>query len=446
MSSTPDRTGLDRSTELDPAILLVDMDSFFASVEVRDDPSLAARPVLVGGDGQRGVVASCTYEARRFGIHSAMPMATAKRLCPTAVILPGNMAKYAAVSRQIHEIFHDTTPLVEPLGLDEAFLDVTGAKTLLGSPLTMAKAIRQRVADELELDCSVGVGGSKLVAKLACREAKPRIGPKGITNGSGTRVILPEDVVSFLAPLPVSALFGVGPTTAKTLARLGIELVSELAALDPEVLVGHLGGVHAQVLVGLARGDDPRPVVADGISKSIGHEETFSVDVDDLEVLDGRLRRQAVAVAGALRSAGRRGRTVSVKVKSADFTQRTRSHTLVTGLDDHVAIFTVARSLLASVDISLGVRLLGISVSGLEDASVPVQLTLGVDDAAAGDQSPAASSAAEVQQSREALEDAISEIRSRFGRHSLGSAAMLRSNGIEVPAQRDVPFGPSDAS
>ena len=231
------------------------MDSFFASVEVRDDPSLAARPVLVGGDGQRGVVASCTYEARRFGIHSAMPMATAKRLCPTAVILPGNMAKYAAVSRQIHEIFHDTTPLVEPLGLDEAFLDVTGAKTLLGSPLTMAKAIRQRVADELELDCSVGVGGSKLVAKLACREAKPRIGPKGITNGSGTRVILPEDVVSFLAPLPVSALFGVGPTTAKTLARLGIELVSELAALDPEVLVGHLGGVHAQVLVGLVCGN-----------------------------------------------------------------------------------------------------------------------------------------------------------------------------------------------
>ena len=183
MSSIPEQSGPDRSGELDPAILLVDMDSFFASVEVRDDPSLAGRPVLVGGDGQRGVVASCTYEARRFGIHSAMPMATAKRLCPQAIVLPGNMAKYVAVSRQIHEIFHDTTPIVEPLGLDEAFLDVTGARVLLGTPLEMAKAIRTRIDGELALGSAVGIGPSKLIAKLACREAKPRVGPDGVTEG-----------------------------------------------------------------------------------------------------------------------------------------------------------------------------------------------------------------------------------------------------------------------
>ena len=441
MSSTPDARQIDRSAELDPAILLVDMDSFFASVEVRDDPTLAGRPVLVGGDGQRGVVASCTYEARRFGIHSAMPMISAKRLCPQAVVLPGNMPKYLGVSRQIHEIFRDTTPLVEPLGLDEAFLDVTGAKGLLGTPLEMALVIRRRIADELDLGCSVGIGGSKLIAKLACREAKPRIGPEGITLGSGACVVLPEQVAGFLDPLPVSALFGVGPATTKTLARLGIDRVHDLAALEPEVLVNHLGAVHAHALVGLARGDDPRPVVADVVSKSIGHEETFLVDIDELEVLEGRLRRHAVSVASALRTAGRRGRTISDKVKLADFTQRTRSHTLLSGLDDHVAIFTVARSLLASLDVSMGVRLLGLSASSLEDATVPVQLTLGMGH---DEEQPSGATAESLQQDRGALEDAIVEIRTRFGRTAVGSASMLRPSGVEVPAQRDAPFGPSD--
>ena len=446
MSSTPKTSELDRSAELDPAILLVDMDSFFASVEVRDDPSLVGRPVLVGGDGGRGVVASCTYEARRFGIHSAMPMASAKRLCPQAIILPGNMSKYLAVSGQIREIFHDTTPIVEPLGLDEAFLDVTGAKGLLGTPLEMARVIRHRIDEELDLGCSVGIGSSKLIAKLACRLAKPRIGPDGIAPGSGACVMLPEDVRDFLNPLPVSALFGVGPATTKTLARLGIERVHELAALDPDVLVNHLGMAHAHALVGLARGEDPRPVVADAVSKSIGHEETFPADIDDLDVLEGRLRRHAVSVSSALRSAGRRARTISVKVKMADFTQRTRSHTMISGLDDHVAIFTVARSLLGCLDVSMGVRLLGLSASGLEDASVPVQLTLGVEGSREELQSSASAAAELLQQDRAALEDAIVEIRARFGKTALGSAAMLKASGVEVPAQREAPFGPTDAT
>ena len=207
--------------------------------------------------------------------------------------------------------------------------------------------------------------------------------------------------------------------------------------------MNHLGGAHAHALVGLARGEDPRPVVADAVSKSIGHEETFAVDVEDREVLDERLRRHAVSVAGALRSADRRGRTITVKVKLADFTLRTRSHTMLSGLDDHVAIFAVARSLLASLDVSMGVRLLGLSASGLEDASVPVQLTLGMEGG--DDVSAAAGASAEsLQQDRAALEDAIVEIRSRFGRTALGSAAMLRSTGLEVPAQRQAPFGPTN--
>ena len=443
MPSRPEQAA-DRSAELDPAILLVDMNSFFASVEVRDDPSLKGLPVLVGGDGQRGVVASCTYEARRFGIHSAMPMVTAKRHCPDAIVLPGNMARYAAVSRQLHAIFRDVTPVVEPLGLDEAFLDVTGAIGLLGSPLEIARSIRRRVIEELDLDCSVGVGSSKLVAKLASREAKPQILDNGIGEGDGVCVILPEDVRAFLEPLPVSALFGVGPATTKTLHKLGIERVEDLAALDAEVLVGHLGTSHAHALVGLARGEDPRPVVADLASKSIGHEETFPEDVNELEILEGRLRRQAVAVASALREAGRRGRTVTVKLKMADFTTRSRSHTMISGLDDHVALFTVARSLLGSMDISAGVRLLGVTASNLEDTDVPVQLRLGVEEPEAESQQVAAAHAESLQLDRVALEDTIVEIRAKFGRSALGSAAMLRQDGIRVPAQRDVPFGPED--
>ncbi len=433
----------DRSSSLNPAILLVDMDSFFASVEVRDNPSLAGRPVLVGGSGKRGVVAACTYEARRFGVHSAMPMATARRLCPDAVILGGDMSRYAAVSRQLHRILRDVTPLVEPLGLDEAFLDVTGSTALFGSPRAIALAIRERIDVELSLRCAVGVGPSKLIAKLASREAKPTIADGVVREGSGVVVIMPDEVRGFLDRLDVGALFGVGPATASALARLGIERVADLAQMDPEILVRHLGQSQAYALVALARGQDDRPVVADQVSKSIGHEETFAEDVSDREILGQRLRRQAVAVSGALRAATRRGRTVTVKVKDSSFRTRTRSHTLSSGIDDHVAIFTVAGALLAAVDVDEGVRLLGLSVSNLEDGSNPVQLRLSVDGEENDDPS---SSAEQLQQDRAGLEDAVDEIRARFGRHALGSASSLGADGLVVPAQRDVPFGPAEPS
>jgi DNA polymerase-4 len=431
----------DRSSSLHPAILLVDMDSFFASVEVRADPSLRGRPVLVGGSAKRGVVASCSYEARRFGVHSAMAMVTAMRLCPDAVVLDVDMAAYAQVSRQIHRIFRDVTPLVEPLALDEAFLDVTGAIGLIGSPRAIAHLVRARIQEELELDCAVGVGPSKLVAKLASKRAKPTIVDGSVTPGEGVVVIMPDEVRPFLDELDVRALFGVGPATAKSLERLGIERVSELARMDPELLVRHLGRAQAHGLVALARGEDDRAVVPDQVAKSIGHEETFAEDVSDIEILVGRLRRQAVAVSGALHEAGRRGRTVSVKAKDAQFRTRTRSHTLGLGIDDHVAIFTVATALLEDIDVFDGIRLLGLSISNLEDATEPVQLRLDVDG---GEDNPEAQ-AEQLQQGREALEEAVDEIRARFGRHVLGTASALGRQGLKVPAQRDAPYGPASS-
>ncbi len=429
--------GLDRSAALRPAILLVDMDSFFASVEVRADPSLRGLPVLVGGSARRGVVASCSYEARRFGIHSAMPMVTALRLCPAAVVLPGDLSTYAQVSRQIHRIFRDVTPLVEPLALDEAFLDVTGAVGLLGTPRQIALDLRATINAELALDCAVGVGPSKTVAKLASKRAKPSIIDGQVVPGPGVVVIMPDEVRAFLDELDVRALFGVGPATATTLERLGIERVAELARFDPELLVRHLGRTQAYGLVALARGEDDRPVVPDQVSKSMGHEETFAEDVADVGVLEQRLRRQAVAVSGALHDAGRRGRTISVKAKDAAFKVRTRSHTLRLAIDDHVAIFEVARALLDDHDVSEGIRLLGLSVSNLEDATEPIQLLLDV-----GDDDEPDVRAEQLQQERAALEEAIDEIRARFGRHALGAASSLEREGLRVPSQRDVPFGP----
>ena len=438
LSSTAESGVSDPSAELDPAILLVDMDSFFASVEVRGDPTLVGLPVLVGGDSRRGVVASCTYEARRFGIHSAMPMATAKRLCPDAIVLSGDIARYAAVSRELHSIFKDVTPLVEPLGLDEAFLDVTGSRALFGTPLEIARRIRSRVREELDLDCSVGVGESKLIAKLSSRDAKPKITGGRVVEGSGVAVVPRSDVLAYLDRLPVAALFGVGPATAAKLNRLGIEWVPELRAIDGDLLAHHLGSTHAASLHELAWGRDPRPVTPDVASKSVGHEETFLEDVPERDVLERRLRRQAVAVAGALRDSRRRARTVTVKVKLADLSSHTRSHTLLAGIDDHRALEQVAVELLGDVEVDTGVRLLGLIASNLQAADEPVQLQLLMDSSEMD--------AGATQQERAALEDAVAEIRSRFGRSALGTAGMLAKGAIHVPGQRDIPFGSKDPS
>ena len=429
----------DRSGELHPAILLVDMDSFFASVEVRDDPTLRGKAVLVGGDGGRGVVASCTYEARKFGIHSAMPMVTAKRLCPDAIVLPGKISRYAEVSRELKEILLDHSPLVEPLGLDEAFVDVTGATSLLGSPLTIARSIERRIHDDLRLNCGIGVGPSKLVAKLASRDAKPTINAGKIKPGPGVFVVLQDEVREYLNQFPVRALYGVGPATAKTLGRLGIEHVKELAEMAPDVLAIHVGHHHAATLIGLARGEDPRVVLADVASKSIGHEETYATDIVVREELEGRLRRLSLSVANALRSADRRGRTISIKVKYSDFSMVSRAHTMVSGIDDPEAILAVGTALLGTLEIDQGVRLLGVSTSNLEDSSTPVQLQLDVGSNSTEDLK---AQAAWLQLERATLDDAVDEIRARFGHNILGAASMLERTGLVIPEQRSQPFGP----
>jgi DNA polymerase IV len=433
-------TATDRSAELSPAVLHVDMDAFFAAVELLDRPELVGKPVIVGGTGQRGVVASCTYEARAFGVHSAMPSVRARQLCPDAVFLDGRHGRYSELSRQIHAIFKTVTPAIEPLGLDEAFLDVTGAKRLLGTPRHIAESLRARVADELSLDCSVGIGRSKLVAKLASRAAKPVPLRSGVEPGPGVVVVLPEEETGFLHPLPVRALWGVGPATGRRLQALGIRTVGELAQLPEGVLVHQFGRALGVQLGELARAVDPRPVVADRPAKSIGHEETFAHDVYEFSALRHHVLRMADAVAEALRGEDLAGRTVTIKVRFGDFETITRAHSVPFAVDAPLAIDAVAGALLETVDLRTGVRLLGVSVSNLGRKGTPRQLSFDV--AAADAAAAAAVRAVELQSSSEELAGVVTAIRVRFGRQSMGVASMLTERGLDVAAQHQAQWGP----
>ena len=410
------------------AILHVDMDAFFAAVEVLDDPSLAGKPVIVGGSGARGVVASCTYEARAFGVRSAMPSVRARQLCPHAVFIDGHYSRYVEVSGRLHDVLRSVTPLVEPIGLDEAFLDVTGSQRLLGDPVRIAGRIRARVSEELALDCSVGIGRSKLVAKLASRAAKPVALPGGRRPGPGVVTVPPDEEAAFLRPLPVEALWGVGPATARRLHAVGVRTVADLAGLPEGALVRRLGRAQGEHLRALARGQDPDPVVPDRPAKSIGHEETFREDLTDLAVLHRHVDRMAESVAIHLRGQGLTGRTVSVKVKRPDFTLVTRSHSLPFGVDGGQAVAAVAGALLDALDVSPGVRLLGVSVAGLQPAAAGRQLTF--------DLAPP-ETAEHVQGSWEGVLAAVDAVRARFGRTAVWVG------GVDVPARRDAPWGPS---
>ena len=277
------------------------MDAFFASVEVLDDPTLAGKPVIVGGAGARGVVASCTYEARAYGVHSAMPSVRARQLCPEAIFLSGRHSRYAEVSGELRKILEDVTPMVEPIGLDEAFMDVAGALRLLGPPDQIARALRQRVRDDLQLDCCVGIGRSKMLAKLASRAAKPRASRTGLQPGPGVYLVDPDHELEFLHAHNVEALWGVGPATAKRLHDIGVRTVGDLAALPPDTLARRLGRASGAHLAALARGDDPDPVNPNRPNKSLGHEETFSRDLVDALELERNALRMAESVATMLR-------------------------------------------------------------------------------------------------------------------------------------------------
>ena len=341
------------------------MDAFFVAVEVRRRPELAGRPVVVGGTGRRGVVAAASYEARRYGIHSAMPSERARRLCPQAVFLPGDYGLYGQVSEEVMALFRSFTPLVEPISLDEAFLDVTGARRLFGSGREIAEAIRAKVWDELALACSVGVAPVKMLAKLASEAAKPRASPAGVRPGAGVVVVEPGEELAFLHPLPVQALWGVGPATLARLQRLGVATVGDLADVPEATLVGALGQANGRHLHQLAHGIDDRPVVPDRELKSVGHEQTFARDLTTADELGREVVRMADAVATRLRAAGLAGRTVTLKVRFASFPTITRSSTVPEPIDNGPGIAAAARGLLDQVDCEDGVRLLGVSMSNL---------------------------------------------------------------------------------
>ena len=341
-------------------ILHVDMDAFYASVEERDRPELRGQPVIVGGNPEkRGVVAAANYVARQLGVHSAMPSLTAKRLCPHAIFLPSRVDYYAHVSRQIRHIFHRFTPLVEPLSLDEAFLDVTGSERLFGPAIDIGRQIKNAIRDDIGLVASVGVAPNKFLAKLASDLEKP----------DGFVVVDPDGVQEFLSPLSVERLWGVGRKTSGILQQLSVRTIGQLRQLSPEILTSHFGS-NGEHLWQLAHGIDNRSVVPDRDAKSISHETTFVSDVDSADVLRAWLLELTEQVARRLRRHELRGRTVQLKVRFADFRTLTRSRKLTEPTNTTDELWQVASELLTTqvpLD-QLPVRLLGLGVSDLDRA------------------------------------------------------------------------------
>jgi len=375
------------------AILHVDLDAFYASVEQRADPSLLGRPVIVGGLGPRGVVAAASYEARRYGVHSATPMARARRACPDGVFLAPRFDAYRDASRAVMAILRSVTPLVEAISLDEAFLDTRGAARRLGTGPEIATALRARIRDETDLTASVGVGTTKQIAKLASDLAKP----------DGLLVVEPGTEMAFLAPLEVTRLWGVGPATRRRLARLGVRTVGELAAIPSDALQRALGRASGTQLSALARNEDDRAVEPARAVKSIGHEETFATDVADRAQLERDVVRFAEQVATRLREASLVARTVVVKARYGDFRTITRSRTLPEPTDLAADLAGVGRELLRELDLRDGLRLLGVSAQQLA-AATDRQAQLPLDAAATPGRL-----------GRGDLERAVDAVRRRFG-------------------------------
>ena len=397
-------------------ILHLDMDAFYASVEQRDDPALAGRPVAVGSASGRGVVAAASYEARASGVHSAMPLVRERRLCPDLVVVPPRFDRYHEVSDAVMAVLHDVTPLVEPLSLDEAFLDVTGAVGLFGPPPAIGAALRARIRAELDLPCSVGVGPTKSVAKLLSGLAKP----DGLLHWPV------DEVVARLRPLPVGHLWGAGPRTVERLAGYGITRVGEVADTPRSTLQRLVGEALGAQLHDLARGVDPRSVVPTRAARSVSAEATFDADVDDPAVLDRRLLELSVRVARRLRRAGLTARTITLKVRLADHSDVTRARTLPAPTDRTRDVVAAARALLAGLHLERArVRLLGVRCTGLGDAGDvgPVQQRLLADPADADGPDGAGSGPPGGRWG--ALDRAADAIADRFGAPTVRWAALL---------------------
>jgi DNA polymerase IV len=412
-------------------VLHVDMDAFYVSVELRRHPELAGQPVVVGGTGRRGVVAAASYEARRFGVTSALPSSVARRRCPHAVFLPGDHQLYSAVSRDVHEIFRRFTPIVEPLALDEAFLDVSGSIRLFGDGVVIARRIRHDVRAELDLGCSVGVAANKFLAKLASVEAKPVAHPDRIDPGPGVVEVTAGRELEFLHPLPVERLWGVGPVTLERLRRLGIRTVADLAAIDESAVIASLGRANGAHLLNLSRAIDDRPVEVDREYKSVGHEETFAHDLHDPAELDRELVRLCDAVASRLRHANTGARTLTLKVRFAGFETITRSTTRAEPVDTGPAMVAALRPLLDRIDPTAGVRLLGVSTSNFGEPVEQLSLLDPVD----------AERLAPVSSTRRAA-SAVDEIRGRFGAMAIGPASSVGRSGLRLVRPGAQQWGP----
>ncbi len=378
-------------------ILHVDMDAFYASVEVLDDPSLAGKPLIVGGAEGRGVVSSASYEARRFGVRSAMSTGQALRLCPHAVVVTPHFDRYTALSRQVMDIFHAVTPLVEPLSIDEAFLDVSGARRLWGSPGRIAEMLREKVRADTGLTCSVGVAATKHVAKIASTISKP----------DGLLVVSAAETRAFLAGLPVRALWGVGPKAAEALEGRGIRLVADILTAPRQVIERALGAAGGARIWQLAHGEDPRTVEVDRVEKSVGHEETFLDDVADPAVLRSELRRLADRVAARLREGGWEAGTIALKLRFADFTTLSRSQSLSEPTHVGQRIGDVAVELLSRVELTQPVRLIGVRGEKLRGTGGGA-LALWDDDA-----------------HWRRVDEALDDARARFGRAAVTRASVL---------------------
>nr|WP_282432722.1 DNA polymerase IV [Arthrobacter ulcerisalmonis] len=389
-------------------IMHVDMDAFFVSVELRTRPELVGKPVIVGFPGERSVVLSGSYEARAFGVKSAMPMAVAMRMCPQAVVIEPRHGVYYEVSAQLMAIFESITELVEPLSVDEAFLDVTGAMRRLGPPRGIGELIRRRVSAELGITASVGIAETKFVAKIASTRCKP----------DGLLMIGPDDTVPYLHSLPVGALWGVGGKTADVLANMGIRTVADLAATPIATLKRAMGATGEHVHR-LSWGIDPRPVTPIRLEKSIGAEETFAIDTADDELIHRELLRLAHRTAVRLRSSGMVARTIALKLRFADFSTISRSRTVHTPVDSAQLIYAVALQLLEGVgQRAMTVRLVGIRAEGLEEAArTSLQLSFDRRD-----------------DNWRAAEQALDQVTRRFG-----SKSVLPARLMEPETSRDTP-------
>ena len=386
-------------------ILHVDMDAFFVSVELLKRPDLRGKPVLVGGTAGRGVVAAASYEARRYGVNSAMPMSIALQRCPNAVVLRGDYASYSKYSKQVMAIFEQITPLVEPLSIDEAFLDVSGARRLHGSPAEIAWTIRERVRAETGLSCSIGVAATKYVAKVASSRAKP----------DGMLVVPAAQTIEFLHPLPVSALWGVGRVTEESLTRVGLRTVGDVAAMPYDALERSVGPALAARLSRLANGIDPRDVHTTRTEKSIGHENTFGHDLVDPVEIRRELLRLSNNVAVRLRKAGLVGRTVTLKLRYGDFRTVTRSRTLGEPTDVARRIYDEASDALAElVGDGERVRLIGVRAEHLRPSGSGAMLW-------------------DPDEEWRDAERTIDEVTAKFGKGAVRPATLVRPGGERRP-------------